>query len=335
MCLFIILIIYFFVGSEQMPRYFTFNIPDEDKDDKFSIHSFVSYSLTDDEDVPQFAKSQEEERMLAIRKVLREYKAIFVATEMKSGLDKFVADTTLELQLLEKQKTQRFNRPSNSLFDFFKTNNKIQPDSTLPLKPLPAVQAAEYTLAKDILANVIDYILEQRNLLMMVNALKNIARYKNDEAIFTGDPRDIEISLYTTIDDLKKGRFHFPTDQPDETGKSIKDGAVLKILRHSAESLETYAAMVEHYLQQAMKRVDNVMDKHVDETFEKLAKSNQTGDISRMSHESKLNVILTSLPKADFVTLLREINTSLISYKPSPEPTATPDSTPRRNNWMP
>jgi hypothetical protein len=258
-----------------------------------------------------------------------------VANEMKTGLEKFADKTTAELTLLENQKTQRLNRPSNPLFEFFRSHNKVQPDSPLQLKPLPAAQAAEYSVAKDILANVINYILEQRNLLMMVNALKNVDRQKNDEAIFTGDPRDIEISLHTTIEDLKKGRFHLPTEEVTDPGKSIKDNAVLKVLRQSAEGLNIYAAMVQHFLEKAINRVDEVMEKHVDATFAKLVVSSQKDEFKGINHESKLNVILTYLPKADFVTMLRDINTSLISYKPSPEPSATPDSTPRHNNWMP
>jgi hypothetical protein len=307
---------------------------DNGEEQSFSVHSYISGAGSDDsedeniENNPSF--SQDKERWMAIRKTVRQYKAGFVLNALTTGLDSFIADTMQDLNTHENNKIQRYNRPHSSIFDWFKTSNKIHP--ALTMKPLPAEQAEEFALVKEILDSISDYIFSKNNLDLMIKAIKNVTCENDATILDTGDPLDRQMSLWNMIDNLKRGNFHLPTDDEAAPGRKIKDSGILKVLRQAAQRFSYFGLQTEQFLSDTVTRVDGYVHQKLDETYNEFIKTNPKAAVGVITHDEKVHVLLSELSKPEFVTMLRNINTGLISYKSPQEPEEKPSV--RRNNWM-
>ena len=298
--------------------------------------SFSGWEYGDDEfdddtyDERIFLASLPERRRTELIKLISVYKAIHVGADIKTQLESLIASSAADLDDHAFQKKLRFNKPKSSLLDFFKTNNKVHPQQDKAhLKSLPIEQIAEFTAAKEILADILVYIQEQKTLDLIVKAVANVTRGEFKPICYVrGTTMDEEISLYSAIRLLEKGKLYEKYARGEtKTLGPIKDKTILSILLETATALLNCERLLKKAMDKIGLQAESVFQTLVTNKYDEINPGHPSVPII-----AKLDYLLANLKLEKYEKLKDDLKADLTKTA-IPAPNTTPTSQPRRNAW--
>jgi hypothetical protein len=276
-----------------------------------------------------------ERRFSEVNKVLSVYNAMHGSLVVNTFLESYVSALKEKLNNYEVQKQQP---QRSSMLRFFSTwgfsSRKVHPEQ--PLKTLSPDQLAEFTVAKQMLDHIKDYITSQKTLDLVHKAISNVAREPGFEVFYItasdkpgeGEKYDTESSVKMAIKALKKGQ-PLPASWNCEVNGNpgiIKDKKILSILSESLGDLQSFESDLSINLPGGKTLAEGMFITTIERAYQQHKSSGANNDENKVAYGfdrlARTKGMLASLSKEEYSKFIVDLKKGLVKLDgpTTPEP---------------